>query len=62
MIKGPALVCLNFHMATARRYVRHKNWYVAGLGWILVNTHTAPIDRQGEFDAAALEIYRVTGA
>ena len=61
MLKGPALVCLNFHTATARRYIRRKNWAVAGLNWELVKTHEAPIDPKGEFDPAGVEQFRVSG-
>ena len=62
MLKGPALVCFNFHTATARRYIRRKNWAVAGLGWELVKTHEAKIDPRGECDPAGVEQFRVTGA
>lgn len=62
MIKGPALICLNFHMNTARRYIRHTNVAVAGLGWELVWTHKAKIDPKGELDLAAVERFRATGA
>ena len=62
MLKGPALVCLNFHTATARRYIRRKNWAVAGLGWDLAMTHEAAIDPKGEFDPAGVERFRATGA
>ena len=62
MIKGPPLVCLNFHTATARRYVRRKNWAVAGLAWELAKTHETPIDPKGEFDSMGVEQFRVSGA
>ena len=62
MLKGPALVCLNFHTATARRYIRRKNWAVPGLGWELVKAHETAIDPRGEFDPAGVEQFRVTGA
>ena len=62
MLKGPALVCFNFHTATARRYIRRKNWAVAGLGWELVKTHEKAIDPRGEFYPAGVEQFRVTGA
>ena len=62
MLKGPALVCLNFHTATARRYIRRKNWAVPGLGWELVKTHEAKIDPQAGFDPAGVEAFRVSGA
>ena len=62
MIKGPALVCLNFHTATARRYIRRKNWAVPGLGWELGMTHDAKIDPQVGFDPEAMEKFRITGA
>ncbi len=61
MIKGPALVCLNLRTGTARRYVRRKNWAVAGTGWELAVTHTAKIDPAAGFDGAAMENYRITG-
>ena len=62
MIKGPALVCINFRMGTARRYLRRTNVAVAGLGWELGWTHEAKIDPKGEFDPERVERFRVTGA
>ena len=41
MLKGPALVCFNFHTATARRYIRRKNWAVAV--WKLKQTSAGPL-------------------
>ena len=61
MLKGPALVCFNFHTATARRYIRRKNWAVPGLGWELVKTHKAKIDPQVGFALEGVETFRVSG-
>ena len=62
MLKGPAIVCLNFYTATARRYIRRKNWAVPGLGWELVKTHEAKIDPQMGFAPEGVEAFRVSGA
>lgn len=61
VIKGPALVCLNFHAATARRYVRRTDMVGTRLGWTLGMTHETPVGRSKEFDKDALERFRVTG-
>ena len=62
MIKGPALVCINFYMGTARRYIRRTNVAVAGMGWELGWTHEAKIDPKREFNLERVEGFRVTGA
>lgn len=61
MIKGPTLVCLNFHTGTARRYIRRTNWAAAGLGWELIWTHEAKIVPNAGFKPEAVERFRTTG-
>ena len=61
MIKGPALVCINFRTGTARRYLRRTNVAVAGMGWELGRTHEAEIDPKAGFDPERIERFRVAG-
>ena len=61
MVKGPSLVCLDFHAGMARRYLRQKHMVVAGLGWQLVKTHQASFDINDSLPPAAVEMFRTTG-
>lgn len=62
MIKPPFLVCFNFPINTARRYVREKHYAVAGLGWQLVVKQVATFEPKAPFDPDIIERFRMTGA
>jgi hypothetical protein len=63
MIKPPFLVALDFKRGTAHRYVRRKDYVVAGLGWQLMLQTRATLDSATvTIEPAVLERFRITGA
>ena len=55
-------MCFDFRTGIARRYVRQKDYAVAGLGWQLVEKQKATFEPKAPFNADMLERFRVTGA
>jgi hypothetical protein len=61
VIKPPFLVSIDPRAGLARRYVRRKDYAVAGLGWQLDRTYTATFDPATPLDVAEVERFRLTG-
>jgi len=61
-VKKPYLVCLDFKVGTAVRYLRQFDQSGAGLGWQLVCTLRTAFDPALPLEAAVVEHLRETGA
>jgi hypothetical protein len=61
MIKPPFLLVIDCKTGAVRRYVRMKDWAVAGRGWQLKCVNEAQLDLAQDVLHHALESFRVTG-